>query len=417
MCTNAIKVPPKIAKQNKILIVPNHLVMKKLMIALAFVGLASTTTAMAQESEVPAKKYSVATNSFWANWFVSAGVSGTSYYTSQESGVSKFPISNKRGTIGFTAAVGKWFTPSIGLRTKFDFLKGKQVNTENNHPLYTSVTAHEDVMFNLSNMFCGYNEERVWNAILYAGIGVASKLNDGKIADIYYTAGWLNNFRVSKRVQLFADLSIGATEGSLDQGPKDNWSSFQKNKHRHWDKNVRLDLGVTYNLGKCNWDKVPDVEGLMAMNKEQMDALNQSLKEQQDENARLREMLSTTKNQPVVENNTNTNGVSSFVGTSSSVFFNINSDKVASRKDLVNVKELAEYAKANNAKIVVTGYADSKTGSVAFNQKLSERRANTVANELVKMGVNRDNIITEGKGGVMNLSPFSYNRRATVKLQ
>ena len=417
MCTNAIKVPPKIAKQNKILIVPNHLVMKKLMIALAFVGLASTTTAMAQESEVPAKKYSVATNSFWANWFVSAGVSGTSYYTSQESGVSKFPISNKRSTIGFTAAVGKWFTPSIGLRTKFDFLKGKQVNTENNHPLYTSVTAHEDVMFNLSNMFCGYNEERVWNAILYAGIGVATKLNDGKSADIYYTAGWLNNFRVSKRVQLFADLSIGATEGSLDQGPKDNWSSFQKNKHRHWDKNVRLDLGVTYNLGKCNWDKVPDVEGLMAMNKEQMDALNQSLKEQQDENARLREMLSTTKNQPVVENNTNTYGVSSFVGTSSSVFFNINSDKVASRKDLVNVKELAEYAKANNAKIVVTGYADSKTGSVAYNQKLSERRANTVANELVKMGVNRDNIITEGKGGVMNLSPFSYNRRATVKLQ
>ena len=417
MCTNAIKVPPKIAKQNKILIVPNHLVMKKLMIALAFVGLASTTTAMAQESEVPAKKYSVATNSFWANWFVSAGVSGTSYYTSQESGVSKFPISNKRSTIGFTAAVGKWFTPSIGLRTKFDFLKGKQVNTENNHPLYTSVTAHEDVMFNLSNMFCGYNEERVWNAILYAGIGVATKLNDGKSADIYYTAGWLNNFRVSKRVQLFADLSIGATEGSLDQGPKDNWSSFQKNKHRHWDKNLRLDLGVTYNLGKCIWDKVPDVEGLMAMNKEQMDALNQSLKEQQDENARLREMLSTTKNQPVVENNTNTNGVSSFVGTSSSVFFNINSDKVASRKDLVNVKELAEYAKANNAKIVVTGYADSKTGSVAFNQKLSERRANTVANELVKMGVNRDNIITEGKGGVMNLSPFSYNRRATVKLQ
>ena len=42
--------------------------MKKLMIALAFVGLASTTTAMAQETEVPTKKYSVATNSFWANW-------------------------------------------------------------------------------------------------------------------------------------------------------------------------------------------------------------------------------------------------------------------------------------------------------------------------------------------------------------
>ncbi|MBL6467822.1 MAG: OmpA family protein, partial [Prevotellamassilia sp.] len=111
--------------------------MKKLMIALAFVGLASTTTAMAQDTEVPTKKYSVATNSFWANWFVSAGVSGTANYTSQEkSGISGNPFSDKRGSIGFTVAVGKWFTPGIGLRTKFDAIKGKQVNTESNHPLY-----------------------------------------------------------------------------------------------------------------------------------------------------------------------------------------------------------------------------------------------------------------------------------------
>lgn len=385
--------------------------MRKLMIALALVGLTSTTTAMAQDTEVPVKKYSVATNSFWANWFVSAGVSGTAYYTSQEHGVSNNPFSDKRGTIGFTVAVGKWFTPGIGLRTKFDFLKGKQVNSETNHPLYTAMNVHEDVMFNLSNIFCGYNEKRVWNTILYAGIGTSSKLKDNSNTDIYYTAGWLNNFRVSKHVQIFADLSVGATEGSVDGAANDNWASYKKNKSRHWDKNLRLDVGVTYNLGKCTWDKVPDVNALMAMNKEQMDALNQSLKEQQDENARLRDMLANTKNQPVVEN------TKEFVGTSASVFFNINSDKVASRKDLVNVKELAEYAKSNNAKIVVTGYADSKTGSAEYNQKLSQKRANTVANELVKMGVNRDNIVTEAKGGVMNLSPFSYNRRATVKIQ
>ena len=385
--------------------------MKKLMIALAFVGLASTTTAMAQETEVPTKKYSVATNSFWANWFVSAGVSGTAYYTSQEHGVSNNPFSDKRGTIGFTVAVGKWFTPGLGLRTKFDLIKAKQVNSETSHPLYTAMNVHEDVMFNLSNMFCGYNEKRVWNFIPYVGLGVATKWNDGKNADIYYTFGLLNNFRVSKHVQIFADLSVGATEGSIDQANPDNWANHGKNKMRHWDKDLRLDVGVTYNLGKCTWDKVPDVDALMAMNKEQMDALNQSIKEQQEENSRLREMLANAKNQAVEKSSTK------FVGTTSSVFFNINSAKVASRKDLVNVKELAEYAKANNSKIVVTGYADSKTGSAEYNQKLSEKRAETVANELVKMGVNRDNIITEAKGGVMNLSPFSYNRRATVKIQ
>jgi outer membrane protein OmpA-like peptidoglycan-associated protein len=83
----------------------------------------------------------------------------------------------------------------------------------------------------------------------------------------------------------------------------------------------------------------------------------------------------------------------------------------------VNVKELAEYAKENNAKVVVTGYADSKTGTAEFNQALSEKRANAVADELVNMGVSRDNIVVEAKGGVDAIAPFSYNRRVTVKLQ
>ncbi|MBQ5370065.1 MAG: OmpA family protein, partial [Bacteroidaceae bacterium] len=106
-----------------------------------------------------------------------------------------------------------------------------------------------------------------------------------------------------------------------------------------------------------------------------------------------------------------------FVNISQSVFFNIGSDKIASRKDLVNVKELAEYAVENNAKVIVTGYADNKTGSAEFNQALSERRANTVVEELVNMGVSRDNIVVESKGGVDAISPFSYNRRVTVKIQ
>ena len=53
----------------------------------------------------------------------------------------------------------------------------------------------------------------------------------------------------------------------------------------------------------------------------------------------------------------------------------------------------------------------------AYNQALSQRRAETVANELVKMGVSRDNIIVKAAGGVNDLSPISYNRRATVELQ
>lgn len=79
--------------------------MKKFFIALAFLGLTSAST-YAQDTEVPTKKYSVATNSFWANWFVSAGFTGNTFFTSQESYVDNNPFSNKRGTLGFTAAIG-----------------------------------------------------------------------------------------------------------------------------------------------------------------------------------------------------------------------------------------------------------------------------------------------------------------------
>ena len=67
--------------------------------------------------------------------------------------------------------------------------------------------------------------------------------------------------------------------------------------------------------------------------------------------------------------------------------------------------------------MVVTGYADFKTGTPAYNQKLSEKRAQVVAEELVKMGVSRDKIEVVGKGGVKDLTPISYNRRAVVTLK
>lgn len=381
--------------------------MKKFLLALAVVGL--STTAVAQQTEIPTHKYSVATNSFWANWYVSAGADFTAAYTSQENCCNKNPFSVDRGTFGFDVAVGKWFTPGIGLRTKFNGIWAKQVNTRDDHHSYNYWNIHEDVTFNLSNLLFGYNEKRVWNFIPYVGMGVMRNMSANEYA-LTYNFGLLNNFRVSSRVQIFADLSCTAGEGFID-GADFGYPAKRVFATRRYDKLVGLSVGVTYNLGKHTWEKTPDVDALMAMNKEQLDALNASLKEQQDENARLRDMLANQK--PVTKVETKTQVVT----TAQSVFFNIGSSKIASRKDLVNVKEVAEYAKANGSKILVTGYADSKTGSAEFNKQLSEKRAQAVADELVKMGVNRDNIITEAKGGVDTISPFSYNRRATVQIQ
>ena len=126
----------------------------------------------------------------------------------------------------------------------------------------------------------------------------------------------------------------------------------------------------------------------------------------------MKQLLLEAQRRPEPE----TKKIREIVSAPISVFFNINKSTPASNKDLVNLKDLADMAKEINGKVTVTGYADSATGSPEYNKKLSEARANNIADKLVEMGVSRDNITTVAEGGVDALSPVSYNRRATVKI-
>lgn len=379
--------------------------MKKLLIVLAMCGLSMGS--MAQETTAdPVEKYSVATNSFWSNWFVQVGADWNAFYSNQEhgQGLSRSPFKSFRATPGFSVAIGKWFTPGLGLRTKFSGVWGRTVVDENKHSNHIW-TLNENVLFNLSNMLYGYNPNRVWNFVPFVGAGI----NRNCCADRYamnLSAGILNTFRVSKHVGIHLELGWNYAEEDLD-----NVATYGKGG-RIWegkDNKLYAELGLTFNLGKASWDKTPDVDAIKTLSQAQIDALNAQLNDANAENARLKNLLAQKKDA--------TAAVKEYVGTPVSVFFNINKSVIASKKDLVNVKNMAEYAKENNANLLVTGYADSATGKPAYNQKLSEKRAETVANELVKMGVSRDQITTEAKGGVKDLSPISYNRRATVQVK
>ena len=372
--------------------------------------------AMAQED--PTEKYSVSTNSFWSNWFISADVMYGAFYTNEEADAnfSKSPLKSFRSNIGASVAIGKWFTPGFGLRTKFQGIWGRNVQTEDASTNAVKFwNLQEQALFNLSNMFCGYSETRVWNFIPYFGFGAVRNMSDNIYAD-NVSVGILNTWKLSKRVLLNLDVNFNvandydafrAGDGTF---VANNYGSSIKNSDRFF----AAELGLTFNLGKCTWNKTPDVDAIKALSQGQIDALNAQLSDAQAENARLKDMLANKpKAAPVVETKT----VTKVLAAPVSVFFNIGKSKVASKKDLQNVSDLAKVAKDNNSKIVVTGYADSKTGSAAYNQKLSEKRANTVADELVKMGVSRDNIEVVAAGGVNTLSPINYNRRATVEIK
>ena len=385
--------------------------MKKLMLVLAFAGFATATTA---QENVPVEKHSVATNSFWSNWFVSAGGSYNASYTSQEFDVNANPFSHKRGTFSGSLAIGKWFTPGIGLRTVADAGWLRNVNTDLHpgHGTNTFLNVHEDIMFNLHNLIGGYNAKRVWSFIPYVGFGYMRNCSAG-YDNFAAQVGFINDFRLSKRFSAFADLQILGSEPEMI-GIRGTYHQ-SRTSLRTWDKMASLKVGITYQISKtCTWEHTPDLAAIMAMNQEQVNAVNEQLAAEQQETEKLRVLLAQAEaKKPEVRVVKEVQ----FLGTSASVFFNTESSRIASRKDLVNVKELAELAKENGKTLVVTGYADSKTGAPAYNQKLSEKRAQAVAKELVKMGVSEDKIVVKAEGGVNTIAPYSYNRRVTVKVQ
>ena len=261
-------------------------------------------------------------------------------------------------------------------------------------------------MFNLSNLLCGYNENRVWNVIPFIGAGVGRSMSKDKYAT-GLSAGIQSSWKLCKNLGVYLEAGWNRYEAGLDGFDSKNDRGFWESH----DNNLYAEVGLNFNLGKATWSKTPDVEAINAQHQAALDALNAKLRDSEAENARLREELA---NQKPAE--TPSESVKQLVNTPVSVFFNINKSTIASQKDLVNVQALAKYAKDNNNNLLVTGYADSATGTAAYNQKLSERRAATVANELVKMGVENNKISTVGKGGVETLSPISFNRRATVQV-
>ena len=384
--------------------------MKKLLMALAFAGVA--LGANAQDAD-PVLKYSVATNSFWSNWFIQVGGDFNSWISDQEhgrgldNGDNYGLFAGDRTSWGGAIAVGKWFTPGLGLRTKLQAWNAKEVGPTNPTQKFKYWTLNEHIMFNLSNLLCGYNPTRVWNVIPFLGGGVSRNCSDNAYA-MQLSAGIQSSWRLCKKVNVYAEVGLNRLEKDFDG------FSGGVESGRGWkgaDNNLYLELGLNLNLGKGTWEKTPDVDAIKALSQSQIDALNAQLNDANSENTRLKNMLAEEQ-----KNNETQKNTKEFVNTPVSVFFNINKAKIASQKDLVNVKALAKYAKENNLKLAVTGYADGATGSAAYNQTLSEKRAATVADQLVKMGVSRDMITTVGKGGVDELSPISFNRRATVQV-
>ena len=93
--------------------------------------------------------------------------------------------------------------------------------------------------------------------------------------------------------------------------------------------------------------------------------------------------------------------VNNEVPSSTAIFFEIGKANLTS-KDKARVKLYAEAINntKDNSVYLVNGYADKKTGSVRTNQRLSEKRAETVYKALVEAGVDPSRLEKQAFGGV-----------------
>lgn len=371
--------------------------MKKVFYLAAMAGMLSISTANAQVTrvvevaEVPVSKYSVQTNSFWDNWFVSLNAGAQFSYLSP-AGSQEF---KDRITFSGLAYAGKWFTPGMGMRLAYNGMRYQGYSDKQDY-----MNLHIDAMMNITNMLMGYDAERMYNLIPYIGMG-GVRVFDLNNYSFGFNAGILNTFRLNDSWAINLEMSALLAEQDMDG---------VVSSKRGFDDLFSLTAGITYNIGGDTWNNTPDISALVMMNAAEIAALNEALAQEQSNNRVLRNQLAQKPKEIVKET-----VINDHASAPQSVFFYLNSTKMVSQEELVNLKAIADMAKQDNVKLRITGYADSATGNAKYNQTLSLNRAQAIANELIKMGVNKANLTIEGMGGVSTLNPASYNRRVIIQ--
>ena len=328
---------------------------------LASLFFSAVLTAGAQETFEPQNnenvdKYKVETNRFWSNWFVSVG-GGLNMYMGDHDRQMKF---GDRLSPALDVAFGKWFTPGIGVRVMYSGLciSGATQNGShsNGKPIsgkpwqgywleeqdFDFFNIHADVMFNMSNLLCGYNEKRIWNCSPYIGVGWAHVWDKPSTREVSMNVGILNSFRITSSLDINLDirgmLVNDRFDGEVGQAKEDGL--------------LTATVGLTYKFPLRGWNHVKNVEpvDMAALN-----ALRQKVDQLSRDNERLQRALEAGRKE---EAKTIVKKIN--VASPSLVTFQIGKSKL-SNEAKANLSMLAEVIKTGDANMVytVTGYARS----------------------------------------------------------
>ena len=391
--------------------------MKKMLMLLAMAGVVSAASAQQDvtvtEYEViqVQDKYQVITNPFWSNWFFSVGGGAQVLYGNTDH-IGKL---GRRISPSLNVSLGKWVTPGFGLRMQYsglqakgftrneiaDYVKGAPRADGSYKQRWDYMNLHGDLMLNLNALFGGYNPNRVYEVIPYIGAGWAHSYSRPHTNVATFNAGIINRFRLSNAVDLNVELNATGLEGKFD--------GEQKGK-RDYDGILGATLGITYYFPTRGFQRpVPQIisEIELRQMRNQLNALAVSNMELQQQLANAKQPV-TVEEEAVVVTDPDI--------APRTIFFEIGSDKLSPQEEM-NLSYLANRMKAfPDVTYTINGYADSSTGSAAFNQKLSLARAQAVKDLLVnKYGIAADKLTVAAGGGVDKFGQPILNRVVLVE--
>ena len=340
------------------------------------------------------------------NWFIQLGagmqIPFTEYSLTDDSGKR---LSSAVYNMGF----GHWFSPYLGFRIsgmygkmRYDFIQRNKAQM---------ATANADLMWDMMSSVAGVKPNRVFSIIPFVGVGGTYTWDftgisgndlrryDSRVRKSQWTlpvsVGMQMRIRLCKYVDFFTETRV--------QFYGDNFNNYVQGYPI--EANVTAIGGLSFNIGARNfqaYDPCNDLEHISSLNSQINDLRTQLVLT----NAALDEANSQLPCPEVTETITETIFE---VNTPmlATVRFAINSDKI-SKEEMVNVYNIAKWMNNNpSAPITIKGYADKNTGSTAYNQDLSMRRAQAVKAALESYGVNTEKLTIEAFGS--SEQPYDEN--------
>lgn len=344
-------------------------------------------------------KYKVETNHFFDNWFVSGGFGGQVLFGNHDKQVKFF----NRIAPALDIAVGKWFTPGIGVRLMYSGLSVKGATQKEGHGEFPTHSTGEDVpgkggdgywlmkqkfkfynlhldaLFNMSNILYGYNEKRVYNCSPYFGLGWTRVWESPQSMEVSANVGILNSFRLNDALDLNLDIRGAYVSDRFDGEFGGRWGEGL------WSATI----GLTYKFKPRGWDRSKTIIRTHDRTSE--------LKAMQDKLNDMQAQLAKRKTDSITVIRT--------IAAASFVVFKIDTWDLTNEAR-VQLSLFAENIKKADPNVIyiITGYADKGTGSVERNIVLSKNRARVVYECLVnEFGVSKKQLRIDHKGGVDNM--------------